>query len=250
MSQLQVRDLWKSFGGFHAISGVSLTVEPGERRAIIGANGAGKSTFFSLIGGQLHPTSGHVHLAGEDVTGMPPPQMWRRGMTRTFQRNSIFPALSVRQNVRLAILARRHLGTRILAAPRRTRDADDEAIALLRRLELGARAAVAARDLAYGEQRQLELAIALAGGPRILLLDEPTAGMSPAETDAMVAMLGRLPRDLTLLIVEHDMDVVFAIADSVTVLHLGRVLAEGTPREISADARVSDVYFGQAVVPQ
>ena len=250
MSQLAVEEIWKSFGGYHALGGVTLSVASGERRAIIGVNGAGKSTFFSIIGGQLRPTSGRVLLDGEQVTGLPPHKMWARGVTRTFQRNAIFPGLDVRQNVRLAILARRRMGSRILAGAGRHSHIDDEADAILGRLELCGRANVAARDLAYGEQRQLEIAIALAGEPRILLLDEPTAGMSPAETQAMVAMLAQLPRTLTLLIVEHDMDVVFAIADSVSVLHQGRVLVEGSPSEVQADPRVAEVYFGQVEAPQ
>jgi branched-chain amino acid transport system ATP-binding protein len=198
-----------------------------------------------VIGGQLRPDVGRVRLGAEDVTGLAPFAMWKRGMTRTFQRNSIFPTLSVLRNVRLAVLARRGLGGRLLAGAGRHKIADEEAAEVLERVRLAGRNAIAARDLAYGEQRQLELAIALAGSPRILLLDEPTAGMSPAETDSMVAMLGKLERGITLLIVEHDMDVVFALADRVTVLHMGKVLAEGAPREIERDPRVAEVYFGE-----
>jgi ABC-type branched-subunit amino acid transport system ATPase component len=242
MTSLATENLGKSFGGFHALKGVTLAVPSGERRAIIGPNGAGKSTLFNLIGGQTVPTAGRVRLDGEDVTGLPPFRMWRRHLTRTFQRNSIFPSLTVAENVRLPVIARHGIGHRAWAG-RRHGDLENEVAELLRRVDLAERRHARASDLAYGEQRQLELAIALAGGPRLLLLDEPTAGMSPAETHTMIDMLAALPREISLLIVEHDMDVVFALADMVTVLYSGEVLAEGTPSAIREDERVVRVYL-------
>ncbi len=245
MNGLAVENLSKSFSGLQALSDITFTVEPGERRAIIGPNGAGKSTLFNVIAGQLSPSGGKVWLGGKNVTGLPAYAMWKRGMTRTFQRNSVFQERSALANVRLAVIARRRSGFRIAPGSRLHEEIDAEALRALHRVNLANRKAVPAHELAYGEQRQLEVAIALAGDPKFLLLDEPTAGMSPAETTTMIGMLSELSRDITVLIVEHDMDVVFAIADIVTVLHQGRILAEGTPQEIQVDPRVIEVYLGR-----
>jgi branched-chain amino acid transport system ATP-binding protein len=245
MTALAVDNLAKSFAGFHAVKGVSFSVAAGERRAIIGPNGAGKSTLFNLIGGQARPTAGRVSIDGRDVTGAAPYRMWRSGLTRTFQRNQLFPTLSVCDNMRLAIIAARRLGHRAFSRMSRFASVDDDVAAVLAKVRLADRAEVAVHDLAYGEQRQLELGLALAGNPKILLLDEPTAGMSPAETTAMMALLQELPRSITLLIVEHDMDVVFALADLITVLHLGEVLAEGDAAAIQSHPAVLAVYLGQ-----
>jgi branched-chain amino acid transport system ATP-binding protein len=242
---VEVRGLSKSFNGFHALKAVSLSVASGERRAIIGPNGAGKSTLFNLIGGQMLPTGGRLLINGVDVTGEPPHRVWQRGLARTFQRNQLFLGLSVRDNVRLAVLRTQNLAHRLLSNINGFPHVDEEIVRGLARVNLLERQAALVHDLAYGEQRQLELALALIGRPSILLLDEPTAGMSPAETQSMIAMLAALPREITVLIVEHDMDVVFALADRVTVLHLGEVLAEGEPKQIQQDARVISVYFGQ-----
>jgi branched-chain amino acid transport system ATP-binding protein len=245
MIALSVDHLAKSFAGFYAVKGVSLTVAAGERRAIIGPNGAGKSTLFNLIGGQARPTAGRVSIEGRDVTGAPPHRMWRYGLTRTFQRNQLFPRLSVRDNMRLAIIATRRLGHLAFSRISRFASVDHDVVAVLAKVRLSDRADIAVHELAYGEQRQLELGLALAGNPRILLLDEPTAGMSPAETMAMMGLLQELPRSITLLIVEHDMDVVFALADLITVLHLGEVLAEGDAVAIQSHPAVLSVYLGQ-----
>jgi branched-chain amino acid transport system ATP-binding protein len=245
MSILQADNLAKSFDGFQALKSVSLSVASGERRAIIGPNGAGKTTLFNLIGGQARPSGGRLRIDGVDVTGEPPHRIWRRGLARTFQRNQLFLGLTVHENVRLAVMRAQSLGHRLLSRVDRFPRLDEEIVSALARVSLLDRRSATVRDLAYGEQRQLELALALIGQPRILLLDEPTAGMSPAETQAMIAMLGALPKEITVLIVEHDMDVVFALADRVTVLHLGEVLAEGEPRAIQHDPRVISVYLGQ-----
>jgi branched-chain amino acid transport system ATP-binding protein len=243
MTELSIANLSKSFAGFHAVKSVSLHVASGERRAVIGPNGAGKSTLFNLIAGQVRPSAGRVKIDGRDVTGAAPHRMWRYGLARTFQRNQLFPGLSVRDNMRLAVIATRRLGGRLWS---RTDPAVENVVVdALARVKLLDRQDVAVHNLAYGEQRQLELGLALAGNPTILLLDEPTAGMSPAETAAMIALLLGLPRTITLLIVEHDMDVVFALADIVTVLHLGEILAEGDAAAVQSNPAVLAVYLGQ-----
>lgn len=233
----------KSYGAFVALKDVDLSVEPGERRAIIGPNGAGKSTLFSIIAGQKPPTSGSIFIDGADMTGARPDELWARGLSRTFQRNQLFQNLTVWENVELACAAHHR---RLFKSV--SRDAlDDEIGGILERVNLLGSHDVRVANMAYGEQRQLELALALAGRPKILLLDEPTAGMSPAETQAMLRMMIALPREITILIVEHDMDVVFSLADRVMVLNLGEVLAEGTVREIQSNKAVSEVYMGKAL---
>ncbi len=245
---LRVEQVSKSFGQFQALRNASLTVADGERRAVIGPNGAGKSTLFNIIAGQFAPTAGRIVLNGVDTTGARPDRMFANGLTRTFQRNQLFDGLDVWDNVELAC-ASRHRGHRGLSGGKRRAAIETEVVDTLRQVHLLSYATRSAKDLAYGEQRQLELALALAGRPKIMLLDEPTAGMSPAETEAMLALMKELPREITLLIVEHDMDVVFNLADSITVLHLGEVLAEGTPAEIQANDRVIEVYMGRRGEP-
>ena len=241
---IEVRDLRREFGGIKALAGVDLRVSAGERRAIIGPNGAGKTTLFNVLTGELAATAGAVHLGGSDITALRPWQRARRGLARMYQRNELFDALPVWENVALASGVRD--GTyRALAAPSRAEQ--DAAHAQLARVGLEGRADARARALSHGERRQLELAVALAQGPTVLLLDEPTAGMSPAETERIAALIASLDRSLTLLIVEHDMDVVFRIADRITVLHEGRAIAEGTPDEIRSDTQVHDVYLGKAI---
>ena len=243
MILLSIEELSKSFGGFQALHKVNMQVGEGERRAIIGPNGAGKSTFFNVINGQLRPSSGRVRLGSDDVTGFMPHEVWKRGVTRTFQRNNLFMGLSVEQNVRLAVGVHHGQGLRTLFRARTAPQIEEEVAHILERVNLMDHQKTLTGNLAYGEQRQLELAIALAGRPRLLLLDEPTAGMSPAETHAMIDLLLGLPREVTLIIIEHDMDVVFALSDRVTVLHQGEVLVEGAPKEIEHDQRVLEVYL-------
>ena len=241
---LQVDGLRRAFGGLVAVASVSFAVQPGERRAIIGPNGAGKTTLFNLISGELAPTSGRVYLDGQDVTGLPNHRLAGLGLARTFQRNNLFLGLSVRENVRLAVQARRKVAPRLWQPVDHLPEVVREADHVLEELGLAERATALVRNLSYGEQRQLEVAIALATGPRVLLLDEPTAGMSPAETAAMTRTVEGLPKDMTLLIIEHDMDVVFALADRITVLHYGEVLAEGEPEVVKGNPRVAEVYMG------
>jgi branched-chain amino acid transport system ATP-binding protein len=238
--------LSRRFGALAAVNAVSLEIAARERRAIIGPNGAGKTTLFNLITGHLAPSAGRVLLAGAPITGLAPHAVARRGLARSFQRNNLFPRLAVLENLRLAAAADGRgswnlLGavSRLHAPIARARETA-EAVDLLDRLDVPAGA------LSYGEQRQLEIGLALAIRPRLLLLDEPTAGMSPEETVRMTRMLEGLPREVTLLIIEHDMDVVASLADRVTVLHYGEVLTEGTFDHVKTDPRVYEVYLGSA----
>jgi branched-chain amino acid transport system ATP-binding protein len=241
---LSIERVTRRFGGLLALHDVSLSVAAGERHAVIGPNGAGKTTLFNVVSGELTPTSGRVSLLDRPVTGLPSHEIARRGLARTFQRNNLLFSLTALENVRLAAQAHTAATRRLLTPVHRLTDLQEHARSLLARMDLADRAAVPARALSYGEQRQLEVAIALAGRPRVLLLDEPTSGMSPAETNRMTALLDRLGREQTVVIIEHDMDVVFALADRITVLHLGEVIACGAPQAVRADARVQEVYLG------
>ncbi len=244
---LSIERLSRHFGALIAVSAVSLSVATDERRAIIGPNGAGKTTLFNLITGQLAPSEGRIVFEGRPITGLPPHAVARRGISRSFQRTNLFPKLDVLENLRLAAAADGRgsynllgFGTvRWAAQLSRAREVA-EAVGLTGRLR------EPAGSLSYGEQRQLEVGVALATSPRLLLLDEPTAGMSPEETERMTRMLERLPRSVTLLIIEHDMDVVSSLADRVSVLHYGEVLTEGTFDEVKADPRVYEVYLGSS----
>ncbi len=242
---LRVESLRKAFKGLRAVDGVSLQVRRGDRHAVIGPNGAGKSTLFNLITGRVRPDGGRVVLEERDVTGQPAHVIARQGLGRSFQITSIFPRLSVRQNVQYAILADRGLTVRPFGWADRMFRA--EAIDLLELVGLGRYAELPAGNLSHGDQRALELAISLALGSRLLLLDEPTAGMSPYETRKAMELVSRLvyEREITLLFCEHDMEVVFGTARTVTVMHQGRVLAEGTPESIRANSQVQKVYLGE-----
>ena len=242
---LDVRSLRKAFDGFIAVNCVSLAVARGEIAAVIGPNGAGKSTFFNLITGHLHPDAGQVLLDGKDITGAPPHRICRMGVGRSFQRTNIFPQLTVFENVQAAYIAHRGRGTNFWA--RSALLYRDETEALLASLGLLEKAGVIAGALSHGNQKQLELGIALACDPELLLLDEPTAGMSAAETHETIRLLKRVAdeRALTLLFTEHDMEVVFSIARKISVLHQGRLIAEGPPAAVQRDPEVRRVYLGE-----
>jgi len=241
---IEIRDLVRTFGGVRALDGVSIAVAAGERRAVIGPNGAGKTTLINVITGEIPPTAGVVRIAGEDVTMLRPWQRARKGLARMYQRNELFPPLAARDNVALALAVKAGPYRPLERVPSTQPRAAD---ALLERVGLAGREGIPARELSHGERRQLELAVALAQAPRVLLLDEPTAGMSPAETARITELIASLDRGLTMLIVEHDMDVVFRLADRIAVLHEGRVIADGPAADVRGDVRVNEVYLGKAV---
>jgi branched-chain amino acid transport system ATP-binding protein len=239
---LRTEGLTMRFGGLTAVNNVSISVPRGQIRAIIGPNGAGKSTFFNCVTGVLPPTEGRILLDGEDVAGLPPDRVSHKGIARSYQITNILPGATVLENVRVAAQSRHH-GWSLLRHHRAFRDLIDRSHEVLAAVGLRDKDDELAANLSHGEQRTLEIAIALATEPRLLCLDEPTAGMSVPETHATVELVRRIARDLTILIVEHDMEVVMGLAHTITVLHYGEVLAEGTPTEIQANPRVQEVYL-------
>jgi branched-chain amino acid transport system ATP-binding protein len=243
---LVVERLSRYFGALSALNGVSLQVAPRERRAIIGPNGAGKTTLFNVVTGQIAPSAGRILFRGHDLVRLAPHAVARRGISRSFQRTNLFPRLTVLENLRLAAAADGRGSYSLLGRVERLRPPLEKARQVAEAVDLADRLGEMAAHLSYGEQRQLEVGVALATSPQLLLLDEPTAGMSPEETQRMTRMLEALPREVTLLIIEHDMDVVSSLADRVTVLHYGEVLSEGTFDEVKADPRVYEVYLGSA----
>jgi branched-chain amino acid transport system ATP-binding protein len=242
---LEVRDVRKAFDGFQAVAGVSLQIARGEIAAIIGPNGAGKTTFFNLITGHLKPDAGAVVFEGRDITAMAPHDIARRGVGRSFQRVNIFPKLTVFENVQAAFIAHRGRGLDPFRRVDHLFRAETEA--LLASIGLAGRAEAVSAFLSHGGQKQLELGIALASEPRLLLLDEPTAGMSATETRETMRLIERVTRErgLTLVFTEHDMEVVFGIAEKIAVLHQGRVIADGSPAAVRADPEVRRVYLGE-----
>jgi branched-chain amino acid transport system ATP-binding protein len=244
MSALRIDHLNRSFGSLVVTDDVNLDIAEGERHVIIGPNGAGKTSLVNQIGGQLVPSAGRIFLTGQDITGLSPDRISRIGIARTFQRNNLFQNLSVLENLRLALEVRIGNPLDCFRAADRNTTLMARAIELMDQVRLGTDGSRIVRNLSYGEQRQLEIGMALAGDPKVLLLDEPTSGMSPAETVRMIDLIGGLPRTLAILMIEHDMKVVFSVADRVTVLYYGKILATGTPEEIQANARVREVYLG------
>ncbi|HXJ78237.1 MAG TPA: ABC transporter ATP-binding protein [Candidatus Methylomirabilis sp.] len=243
---LETRELSRSFGALCAVDRVNLAVEPGELRAIIGPNGAGKTSFFHLISGVIRPSSGQVVWRGEDISALPSGHRCRRGISRTFQITSIFPEFTVLENVRIAIQLKGGGNFRLLGGRSLLSATESQARASLEFLGLLDRADQPASTLPHGDQRLLELAMALAQKPQLLLVDEPTQGLSPEDTEAAVAVIRQIMKagGLTILLVEHDMDVVFDLADRISVLHLGQLIAEGTPTEIRANVEVQKAYLG------
>ena len=246
MSLLAVSGLRRAFGGVAAVAGVDFTVGAGEMVALIGPNGAGKTTCFNLINGQLRPDAGRVLLRGRDIAGLPPRRIWRLGVGRSFQIPAIFASMTVRENVQMALLSHRRRLFAIL--PPATRLCRAEAEALLERVGMDGQAARPCGVLAYGDLKRVELAIALAHGPALLLMDEPTAGMAPRERAALMDLVAGIAREraLGVLFTEHDMDIVFGHADRVLVMHRGRLIAQGAPEAVRADPQVRAVYLGRA----
>ena len=243
---LETRDLVKDFGALRAIDQVDLKLEEGEVRAIIGPNGAGKSTFFNLITGELAPSKGKIFLKGKEITGLRPDQISKRGIARSYQVTNLFLNLTAYENVRIAAQSTKgafnpftHF-TALHEVEERTRQ-------ILDILNLSEHSGFAASTLSHGEQRRLEIAIGLATSPLLLLLDEPTAGMSPTETDEIIQLIKRISKDLTIIIVEHDMKVVMELAQKISVLHYGKVIADGPPDQIRSNEMVLEVYLGGKV---
>ena len=239
---LRTDGLTVRFGGLTALNNVSVSVPRGQIRAVIGPNGAGKSTFFNCLTGVIRPTAGRILFDDEDITGLPPYLISRKGLARSYQITNIMPGASVLENVRIAAQSRRHNWS-LLRHHRAYTDILDRARQVLASVGLEDKAEELAANLSHGEQRTLEIAIALATEPKVLCLDEPTAGMSLAETHQTVDLIRQIAVNLTILIVEHDMEVVMGLASEITVLHYGEVLAEGSPAEIQANARVQEVYL-------
>ncbi len=242
---LRTEGLSKHFRGLQVTREIALEIPAGRRHAIIGPNGAGKTTLFNLLAGELAPSAGRIYLEGRDITALPPDRRARLGLSRSFQKNNLFESETVLDNLLLADLARRgkgHVFWRRLGADRAARETAERvatAVDLLDRLDQPVRA------LSYGARRQLEVGLAMMAEPRVLLLDEPTSGMSPEETGMMMRLIDSLPRDLTVLIIEHEMEVVFTHAERITVLNYGEVLLEGTPEEVRGSELVQRTYLGK-----
>jgi branched-chain amino acid transport system ATP-binding protein len=244
MSVLAVADLAKSFGGVRAVDGVSFAVGKGEFLALIGPNGAGKSTCFNMINGQLKPDAGRILFAGRDIGGLPARAVWRLGVGRTFQIAATFGSMTVAENVQMALIS--HAGETFRGWRPAAQRHRDRALALLAEVGMSEAAGRASRELAYGDVKRLEFAVALASEPRLLLMDEPTAGMAPRERTELIALVKRLvvERGISVLFTEHSMDVVFAFADRIIVLARGKLIADGDAASVRANERVQQVYFG------
>jgi branched-chain amino acid transport system ATP-binding protein len=241
---LSVHGLGRTFGGLYAVREVSFDVEPGSRVAIIGPNGAGKTTLFNLISGEALPTSGRIELFGRDVTRVPPNKRTALGLGRTYQVTNLFGRLPVLQNMLLAAAGLDRAKFALVRPLRHYHHLHARAEALLSQFDLWALRDVIVSDLSYGDQRQLEIALALASSPRLLLLDEPTAGLAAAETRSLMELVGSLPKDVTILLIEHDMTVVFGTCERIIVLQAGSVVADGAPDAIRDDERVRRIYLG------
>ncbi|HZO02628.1 MAG TPA: ABC transporter ATP-binding protein [Burkholderiales bacterium] len=243
---LETRKLCKSFGALTVAENIDFRLEPGARHALIGPNGAGKTTFVNMLMGALAPSSGQILLGGEEITHVPQSTRVRRGLGRTFQVTSLFRSLPLLDNVALGVAERRGVATRMWRAASAHKEIIDESQSLLAALGLADEAATRVADLAYGKQRLVEIAIALGLRPKVLLLDEPAAGVPSHESEKILSNLEKLPPDIAILIIEHDMELVFRFARRITVLVQGVVLTEGAPEEIARDKRVHDVYLGEA----
>lgn len=244
MTALSVADISRNFEGVQALAHVSFEVASGERRLIIGPNGAGKTTLFNILSGSYPASSGRVALFGRDVTHLPAHERARLGLSRTFQITNLFNQLTVLENVMLALHANNRTTVPLLHRMHADSRLFDQAHALLEQWGLAGLAKRPAREISYGQQRQLDILLAMAVRPKVLLLDEPTAGLSAAEVPRVTAIMRSLPRDITVLMIEHDMDVAFDLADRITVLHQGRLLAEGNVETIRSDPQVTEIYLG------
>jgi branched-chain amino acid transport system ATP-binding protein len=246
VNALSIDGVSKRFGGLEAVRDVHMDVPHGERRALIGPNGAGKTTLFNVIAGDLPVTTGHIIVFGQDVTDMPPHRRVKLGLTRTYQTSALFDTLTVAQNMYLGVIGpagSRHFD--MLRLAEKDNAHKDRALQVIETVGLGDRVTTRTGDLSHGERRQLEVGLAIAYKPRLVMLDEPAAGLSPEERNVLINLLNSLEQDITLLLIEHDMDVAFNVSERVTVLHDGSIIVEGTPEEISANDMVQKVYLGE-----
>ncbi len=244
---LETRGLRKNFGDLAAVAGVDLHFREGELAAVIGPNGAGKTTFFNLVTGRLKPTAGKVYFRGRDITRLPPHRIARIGISRIFQITNLFPDLTVYQNIRVAVLSKMRQTAKMLTLDRNLKGANDETDRILDTIGLSDKRNSPCGVISHGDQRLVETGVALAIDPVLLLLDEPTGGMGPEETDEMVKFIRGLTdkQNTTILLVEHDMNVVFSIAERIVVMHQGEIIADGKPDEIRADSKVREAYLGE-----
>jgi branched-chain amino acid transport system ATP-binding protein len=244
MNMLEVQDLYKSFGSVRVIDRISLSVPAGQRHAIIGPNGAGKTTLFHLFSGHYKPDHGQILFDGQRIAGLSPHRINRLGLARSFQITNIFPGLTVHENVRAVVLSKHRIRFDFFRSVDRMDVINRETVKILDSIGLANKAGRLAGELAYGEQRALEIGLTLASDPKLILLDEPTAGMSIDETREAVKLIDQVTRGKTLIVIEHDMEVVFSLADVITVIHYGKVLASGPPEEIRAHPGVKEAYLG------
>ena len=247
MEALRVEKLGKNFGRLQALEDISLSIESGERRAIIGPNGAGKTTLFNVIAGEFRPSNGRVYLFGQDITTHPQHHRTHLGLARTYQINSLFLRLSIIDNVILAIQSYKNLRYQMFRSATAYGNVFDRARELLDAVNLWEKKDVMAQDVSYGEQRQIEIMLAMASEPKVLLMDEPTAGLSASETEIVIKTIKGLRDDITTVIVSHDMDVIFEVADKISVLSFGQLIASGSPEEVRADNNVQSIYLGRMV---
>jgi branched-chain amino acid transport system ATP-binding protein len=245
MKMLELKDVYKDFKGLKVLSAVNLSIEEGECHAIIGPNGAGKSTLFNVISGRYHPTKGKIYFNGEDITGLPPYKISQKGLARSFQITNLFPHMTVYENVRNAVLSKRRITLNQLRRLDRIHDVAGDTAELIGRLGLSPIKDVPASELSYGQQRALEVGVTLATEPKLILLDEPTAGMAKEQTRDAVDLIKNVTKGKTVMVVEHDMEVVFSMADRITVLSYGEILASGPPGEIRGNERVRTAYLGK-----
>jgi branched-chain amino acid transport system ATP-binding protein len=241
---LEISDLYKSFGSLMAVNGFTLSVGKGMRHAIIGPNGAGKTTLFNLLSGRFRPTRGRILFQGQDITGMSPYRINRMGIARSFQIINVFPQLSVFENAHAVLMSKHHIRFDFLRNVKRWKKVAQETVTLLEQIGLLDKKDVPAGFLSYGEQRALEIGLTIASDPEMILLDEPTAGMSMDETRQAIKLIDRVTKGKTLVIIEHDMEVIFSLADVITVMQYGKIVTTGAPEEIRKDQRVKEAYLG------
>ena len=241
---LEVKDLYKHFGNLTAVNGINLSVDKGKRHAIIGPNGAGKTTLFNLLSGRFRPSQGQILFRGQDITGMPPYRISRLGIARSFQIINVFPQLSVFENIHAVLMSKHHIRYQFLRNLKKWKNVTEETFPLLEQIGLLDKKDVLAGFLSYGEQRALEVGLTIASDPELILLDEPTAGMSMDETRQAIKLIDRVTKGKTLVIIEHDMEVIFSLADLITVRQYGEVVTTGAPEEIRKDERVKEAYLG------